>query len=400
MARRKSTIGANMEEMFKVQAGQREISGLLMVERARIRTLPQIRKNFDQASLDEMRESVHELRTRGLGIDGTGLLQPLLVSPDTEKAEAGETGYFILETGERRYRSTDGLLDELPCVVVPSNQKARRIVQLMENLQRVEPSVLEYADALKQLQLDEELSVRELAALTGKGKGWIELHMAPSVWPKDLRDLIEVNPKALSAAVEIKGTKSPLRAELIQAAADGESVAKIRARIARAVEALAQAPEPADSQAQVLAASRPASTATPVSSQGVGMDVARSVTTNSVQASAQSSAQQTHTTHTPGSPPSTITVTTQAPANGSPSAATRVATTAAPLSDHARQLLQGLSEQVSAFKHQLSFINTDAQAIAAADEEAAKAQAHEAVLDLADWMEGALIGMRRVHSQK
>jgi len=136
------------QQVAEVQrtSGQRDISGLKMIARDRVIVQAQFRKDA-KSDVESKRENIAEMRRRGLGIEGCGIISPLVVRPNPDRP-----GYFILVAGERRYWASEGLLDELPCLVTDSSIAATRIVQGIENVQRKGFSILEEVEFVSVLR--------------------------------------------------------------------------------------------------------------------------------------------------------------------------------------------------------------------------------------------------------
>ncbi|MCA9036395.1 MAG: ParB/RepB/Spo0J family partition protein [Planctomycetaceae bacterium] len=95
----------------------------------------QPRRDFDQASIDELADSLRR----------HGVLQPLLVRPKP----SGEAGYQIV-AGERRWRAAQQVgLDTVPCRVLDFQDQQVSEAALEENLKRQDLNVLEKAQAFK-----------------------------------------------------------------------------------------------------------------------------------------------------------------------------------------------------------------------------------------------------------
>lgn len=95
----------------------------------------QPRRDFDQAALDELADSIRR----------HGVLQPILV-----RARAnGEAGYQIV-AGERRWRAAQQAgLETIPCRVIDCEDQKVSEAALEENLKRQDLNVLEKAQAFK-----------------------------------------------------------------------------------------------------------------------------------------------------------------------------------------------------------------------------------------------------------
>lgn len=216
----------NFDRLFGTAQGSRQSSGLLLIDRERIETGPQPRQDFAPDELDSLAASIRDLRAKSEGVEGTGILQPLLVC-----ALPGQK--FRLIAGERRLRASAlAGLTALPAVVVPLRADGLLVTQLVENLQRADLSPLEEADAVAQLAQDQEMSVRGIAASLGKDRGWVQNRLRLRKVGPDVREMLSRRRDSIPHAFEIEAVSHPeLRATLIELAAAGASIAEIRRRI-------------------------------------------------------------------------------------------------------------------------------------------------------------------------
>jgi ParB family chromosome partitioning protein len=116
----------------------------------------QPRKNFDEASLASLVESVI----------AQGILQPLLVRPSPDKP-----GSFEILAGERRWRAAQrARLHEVPVVVRELGDREALEIALVENIQRQDLTPLEEATGYQRL-IDEFQHTQEaLATALGKSR--------------------------------------------------------------------------------------------------------------------------------------------------------------------------------------------------------------------------------------
>ena len=107
----------------------------------------------DLGDLTELRESIRE----------HGIMQNLTVVPETE--EQGD-GYRIL-IGHRRFAASEGVLDELPCVVAKGLTDREQVgIMLCENMQRSDLTYLEQAHGF-QMMMDLGETVETISQKTG-----------------------------------------------------------------------------------------------------------------------------------------------------------------------------------------------------------------------------------------
>jgi ParB family chromosome partitioning protein len=93
----------------------------------------------DLGDLEELRESIRE----------HGIMQNLTVIPTDDTLE-----HFRILIGHRRFAASEGILTELPCVMVEDLTDREQVgIMLMENMQRTDLTYIEQAHGF-QLMLD------------------------------------------------------------------------------------------------------------------------------------------------------------------------------------------------------------------------------------------------------
>ncbi|MCS6961975.1 MAG: ParB/RepB/Spo0J family partition protein [Deltaproteobacteria bacterium] len=134
-----------------------KVFGPLNLDVSRITVLEQTRKNFDEEALAELAESIKH----------HGILQPLLV--------VSEGSDFRLVSGERRLRAAKMLgLKEVPVIVLENKtDRDKVLIQLIENLQRVDLSPIEEARAYQKLIETHALSHEQIASSVGKSRAHV-----------------------------------------------------------------------------------------------------------------------------------------------------------------------------------------------------------------------------------
>ncbi|HEX8446764.1 MAG TPA: ParB/RepB/Spo0J family partition protein [Sphingomonas sp.] len=116
----------------------------------------QPRRHFDEASLDELAES----------IAARGVLQPILVRPF-------DRGYQII-AGERRWRAAQrAQLHEVPVIIRAFNDIETLEVALIENIQRQDLNVIEEAEAYQRLMAEYGHSQEALGKLVNKSRSHV-----------------------------------------------------------------------------------------------------------------------------------------------------------------------------------------------------------------------------------
>ncbi len=114
-----------------------------------------------------------------------GLLQPILVRPKNKE------GLYQIIVGERRFQAAQlaGLLT-MPCIVREKEDANTLILQLLENDQREQVSLLEEAHALSTLIDQMGLSKKDIAKELGREPAWISIRLGLLHAPTSLKQLI------------------------------------------------------------------------------------------------------------------------------------------------------------------------------------------------------------------
>ncbi|MCL2558005.1 MAG: ParB/RepB/Spo0J family partition protein [Treponema sp.] len=135
----------------------------------------QPRKNFDEAELRELADSIAR----------HGVIQPAIV------ASRGDGTYAII-AGERRTRAARlAGLETVPCIVRDYNDQKRLEVSLIENVQRSDLNPIEEAAAYKNLMDFSGLSQEELAARVGKNRSTVANALRLLRLPGDMQKSLE-----------------------------------------------------------------------------------------------------------------------------------------------------------------------------------------------------------------
>jgi ParB family chromosome partitioning protein len=116
----------------------------------------QPRREFDQASLDEMAKSIEQ----------HGVVQPIIV--------VRHQNFYRIVAGERRWRAAQlAKLTHLPAIVRSMKELEEIELSLIENIQRVDLSPLEQAMSVYKLQHQFNLSLDDIAKKLGKAPSTI-----------------------------------------------------------------------------------------------------------------------------------------------------------------------------------------------------------------------------------
>ena len=149
------SLAALMEEADK--AGQN--IGLAEIDLDSIGRDPtQPRRSFPDETLRDLAES----------IKAQGVIQPIVLRADPEQA-----GRYVLIAGERRWRASRiAGLDSIPAVVREASDETVLALQLVENLNREDVSIMEEAEAVARLS-DMLGKATSVAKALGKTKSWV-----------------------------------------------------------------------------------------------------------------------------------------------------------------------------------------------------------------------------------
>jgi ParB/RepB/Spo0J family partition protein len=127
--------------------------------------LPQVRtaSGLDEEELQELAES----------LKAQGMLQPVLLRPVGDR--------FALIAGERRCRAAHlAGFSHVPALIGEADDARANILQLVENVQREDLSLMELAAGLRALA-DQGKTLSEICQVVQKSKSWVSKHLAASV---------------------------------------------------------------------------------------------------------------------------------------------------------------------------------------------------------------------------
>jgi ParB family chromosome partitioning protein len=137
----------------------------------------QPRKNFDEAELQELADSIAE----------HGIIQPIIAA-----APDGSDGTYIIIAGERRTRAARlAGLAEVPVIIRNYTDQKRMEISLIENIQRADLNPIEEASAYKNLMDFAGLSQDELASRVGKNRSTVANALRLLKLPADMQKSLE-----------------------------------------------------------------------------------------------------------------------------------------------------------------------------------------------------------------
>ncbi len=213
MAERKGGLGRGLDALIPQSEGTGEPAvGFAWIPLDDIKPNPsQPRTNFDEASLEDLADSIREV----------GVLQPVLV-------RAREDG-FELVAGERRWRAARlaGLAD-IPAVIRDEDEEAWHNLTeaLIENVQREQLGPLEQAAAFSQLMEDFGWTHEQVGKRVAKSRSTITNTLRLLQLPATIQGLLERGELSGGHAKALLSIEDQVYAEHIakRAAAEGWSV--------------------------------------------------------------------------------------------------------------------------------------------------------------------------------
>ncbi len=149
---------------------QYEKGNLYQLSIADLRPDPeQPRKAIDPVALDDLKASIQEL----------GILTPILF-------RAGEGGWLVIVSGERRYQAAMALgMTTVPGICVDGKYAE---IALVENLQRQDLTAVEEAEALERLMTQESYTQEQLSAIVGRARSSVADILSINKLPDVIRD--------------------------------------------------------------------------------------------------------------------------------------------------------------------------------------------------------------------
>ncbi|MCL2860416.1 MAG: ParB/RepB/Spo0J family partition protein [Oscillospiraceae bacterium] len=116
----------------------------------------QPRKIFEEESMNELANSIKKY----------GVIQPIVVSKNGD--------YYEIIAGERRWRAAKiAGLKELPAVIMEADDRKKREIALVENIQREDLNPIEKSRSIKALLDEYDLTQEEVGEILGKKRSTI-----------------------------------------------------------------------------------------------------------------------------------------------------------------------------------------------------------------------------------
>jgi ParB family chromosome partitioning protein len=188
----------------------------------------QPRKHFEAALLRELADSIRV----------HGILQPIVCSPHDDPP-----GSFMIVAGERRWRAAQlAGLHDVPVVVRDTPESDRLELAVLENLQRLDLSPIEEAQAYRQLMDVREYTQEVLAERLGKDRSTVANALRLLKLPPRVQALVQEGRLSMGHARALLGLESP--ADMIELALEAMQKGYTVRAVERAVRARLH-PEPA-----------------------------------------------------------------------------------------------------------------------------------------------------------
>lgn len=148
-------LGRGLGALLGDDVMQTEATGSLTLPLSQIESCSnQPRKQFDEASLSDLANSIRE----------HGIIQPLTVRKLS-------SGYYQIVAGERRWRAARMIgLQDVPVIVIEADDRKAAEIAMIENLQREDLNPLEEASGYEALIKTYHMTQEEAATRVGKSR--------------------------------------------------------------------------------------------------------------------------------------------------------------------------------------------------------------------------------------
>jgi len=154
MAQRKSGLGKGLDALFADNSSDSGLEAIMLRVSEIEPNRNQPRRQFDQAALEELADSIREV----------GIIQPLIV-----RTIAG--GGYQIVAGERRWRASQMAgLQEIPAVIRELSDREVAELALIENLQREDLNAVEEAEGYRYLVIEYGMTQEQVAERVGKSR--------------------------------------------------------------------------------------------------------------------------------------------------------------------------------------------------------------------------------------
>jgi ParB/RepB/Spo0J family partition protein len=202
-------------------------------------TLGNVRTDYDQVEVNGMAANIKDLRERGLGLGGTGILQAITVRlPDgiidaQGRLKTRDFKWPIVYGTTRWQAGTRAGCDLLPYTISDLDENTAYELAFYENENRHDMAAIDKAIAMRRIMTNQKLSIRAMAARSGRDKSYVQDHLGLLKAAPDVLDILNVRPDAVTMVNRIDSVKEPkTRARLIEMMVDFVPIARIQKAIA------------------------------------------------------------------------------------------------------------------------------------------------------------------------
>lgn len=191
-------LGRGLDALFS-QVDVKEEDVVTEAEITELRPNPyQPRKNFDDAALQELMESIKQ----------HGIVQPLVVRKSIR-------GYEIV-AGERRFRAAKlAALQTVPIVVRDFTDEQMMEIALVENIQREDLNPIEVAFAYQKLMNHLGITQEELAERVGKSRPHVANFLRLLQLPAEVQEYVSRGTLSMGHARTLLGVKDRDRKSVV-----------------------------------------------------------------------------------------------------------------------------------------------------------------------------------------
>ena len=177
-------------------SGGLSLSGLREIPIEWINVGPwQPRRRFDKPALDELAASIRK----------NGIVQPILLRPHPDYKSR-----FQLVAGERRWRAAQlAKTHEVPAIIRDLNTAECYEIALVENIQRIDLSVIEEAQGYQKLLDTNRYTQEQLSVIIGKSRSHIANILRLLLLPEPVQTLLLERKITMGQARPLIGHKQP-----------------------------------------------------------------------------------------------------------------------------------------------------------------------------------------------
>lgn len=181
----------------------------------------QPRKQFDEAALDELSESIRQM----------GVIQPVTV-------RRSDDGKYIIISGERRWRASKKAgLERIPAYIREADHADVHAMALVENIQRQDLNAIEIAQSMQRLITECGLTQDALAEKMGKKRSSVSNYLRLLKLPEQVQQAVKEGVISMGHAKALAGAPADKQLPLLErCVAQAMSVRQIEDLVRRITE--------------------------------------------------------------------------------------------------------------------------------------------------------------------